>query len=551
MAGTSNTARDASALLDPEPGSQGGSGAGRNDRDRITPDEIRSYHRVGRGLLETAVRAGRKQAAAAAVEVFRSALERASTDASLHNALGAALLERARSESNTQALVTLNKAMQAFQAASALAEHQAVPRAVGLRYQINVAMVSWMLGERTDDTECLNRAMHSLRSASTTMSNSSAHWSHVQDNLGNALMALGHTDQAIRAYQAALDGRQVAIERGRSLNNLGTAYAEQGRYAEACRTYRDALLLQPRDQAPLAWARTQHNLASALLQAALAIDRSHLVGRQLNQAIEAFEAARQVRQRAEAPLDWGVTTANLAGAYLGLGAHLCARGVRPADRTGANHIRRAIELYKESLPELPPADVTKAIHNIAIAVRMLRKASGSEPAAARKFIIIRLPCCRSRNSTVCANWQRTAVRADVLQHRPIAARSRETRTAMASAPPAGLQWPTESYAQAHKALGENIVAFLSRVWLPLIKAGVVDLRTLRAKDPSAAKAVDNFTRRPDPVTGGRRRLPPQLHVPTKKELNDKLAASIRDLGDRPARLDWALRARARRSGARK
>ena len=549
MAGTSNTARDASALLDPEPGSQGGSGAGRNDRDRITPDEIRSSHRVGRGLLETAVRAGRKQAAAAAVEVFRSALERASTDASLHNALGAALLERARSESNTQALATLHKAMQAFQAASALAEHQAVPRAVGLRYQINVAMVSWMLGERTDDTECLNRAMHSLRSASTTMSNSSAHWSHVQDNLGNALMALGHTDQAIRAYQAALDGRQVAIERGRSLNNLGTAYAQQGRYAEACRTYRDALLLQPRDQVPLAWARTQHNLASALLQAALAIDRSHLVGRQLNQAIEAFEAARQVRQRAEAPLDWGVTTANLAGAYLGLGAHLCARGVRPADRTGANHIRRAIELYKESLPELPPADVTKAIQNIAIAVRMLRKASGSEPAAAEihHHQAALLSLAEQHGLRELADQ----VRADVLQHRPIAARSRETRTAMASAPPAGLQWPTESYAQAHKALGENIVAFLSRVWLPLIKAGVVDLRTLRAKDPSAAKAVDNFTRTTDPVTGKRRRLPPQLHVPTKKELNDRMAAGIDDPGDRPARLDWALRARARRSGVRK
>jgi tetratricopeptide (TPR) repeat protein len=549
MAGTSNTARDASALLDPEPGSQGGSGAGRNDRDRVTPDEIRSYHRVGRGLLETAMRAGRKQAAAAAAEVFRSALERASTDASLHNALGAALLERARSESNTQALATLNQAMQAFQAASALAEHRAVPRAVGLRYEINVAMVSWMLGERTDDTEGLNRAMHSLRSASTTMSNSSAHWSHVQDNLGNALMALGHTDQAIRAYQAALDGRQVAIERGRSLNNLGTAYAQQGRYAEACRTYRDALLLQPRDQAPLAWARTQHNLASALLQAALASDRSHLVGRQLNQAIEAFEAARQIRQRAEAPLDWGVTTANLAGAYLGLGAHLCARGVRPADRTGANHIRRAIELYKESLPELPPADVTKAIHNIAIAVQMLRKASGNESAVAEihHHQAALLSLAEQHGLRELADQ----VRADVLQHRPIAARSRETRTAMASAPPAGLQWPTESYAQAHKALGENIVAFLSRVWLPLIKAGVVDLRTLRAKDPSAAKAVDNFTRTTDPVTGKRRRLPPQLHVPTKKELNDRIAAGIDDPGDRPARLDWALRARARRSGARK
>ncbi len=55
----------------------------------------------------------------------------------------------------------------------------------------------------------------------------------------------------------------------------------------------------------------------------------------------------------------------------------------------------------------------------------------------------------------------------------------------------------------------------------------------------------------DPVTGERRTLPTQLHLPTKKELNDRLAASIDDPGDRPARLDWALRSRARRVAARK
>jgi hypothetical protein len=69
------------------------------------------------------------------------------------------------------------------------------------------------------------------------------------------------------------------------------------------------------------------------------------------------------------------------------------------------------------------------------------------------------------------------------------------------------------YAQAHKARGENIVQFLSRVWLKLIQAGIVDLRIPRAKDPSAA--------------------------------------SIHDPGDRPARLDWALRSRAHRAEIRK
>ena len=112
--------------------------------------------------------------------------------------------------------------------------------------------------------------------------------------------------------------------------------------------------------------------------------------------------------------------------------------------------------------------------------------------------------------------------------------------------PAGLQWPGEVYAQASKERGENIVQFLTRVWQPLIQAGAVDLRTLRARDPSAAKAVDNYQQRRDPATGLRCRLPPELHIPTKREVNDRLAAGIAHAGDRPARLDWALRSRARR-----
>jgi hypothetical protein len=126
---------------------------------------------------------------------------------------------------------------------------------------------------------------------------------------------------------------------------------------------------------------------------------------------------------------------------------------------------------------------------------------------------------------------------------------RRTTSASTEAPPplpAGLQWPRESYAQARKERGENIVQFLTRVWLPLIQAGAVDLRTLRARDPSAAKAVDNYQQRRDPATGLRCRLPPELDIPTKREVNDRLAAGIAHAGDRPARLDWALRSRARR-----
>ena len=544
MAGTTNTARYAPALLDPEPEPQRGVGARR--RGQPTPDEVRSYHRVGRMLLDTAVRAGRKPAAAAAVEVFRGALERVPHDASLRNGLGAALLERARLEPGIEAVTTLKEATQAFQAASAQAARQAAPRVVILRYEINAAMVSWMLGERLEDSEYLNKAVHILQSASTELAKSSVHWSHVQDNLGNALMALGRTEEAIRPYQAALDRRQDAVERGRTLNNLGTAYAAQGRHAEACRSYRDALGLQPQDQVPLAWARTQHNLGSALLQEALVGNQSRHAGRQFDQAIEAFEASRNMYQRADAPVDRSVTTANLAGAHLGLAAHHYGRAARSDRRAGADHIRRAIDLYKDSLPELPPADAVIMIQNIAVAVQMLRKASDSAQTGAeiRRHQAALLPLAQQHGLRDLAD----SLREDMRERQPMGSRQ---SVAGIVAPTADLQWPTETYAYAHKARGENIVAFLSRAWLPLISVGAVDLRTLRAKDPSAAKAVDNFTRTTDPVTGQRRRLPPQLHLPTKKELNDRLAASIDDPGDRPVRLDWALRSRARRAGLRK
>jgi tetratricopeptide (TPR) repeat protein len=518
----------------------------------VAPEDVRSYHRVGRMLLESSVRAGRKSAAAAAVEVFRGALERVPHDASLRNGLGAALLERARLEPGIDEAATLKEATQAFQAASALAARQAAPRIVILRYEINVATVSWMLGERTEDNEYLENAVHILQSASTELAKSSVHWSHVQDNLGNALMALGRTEEAIRAYQAALDRRQDAVERGRTLNNLGTAYAAQGRHAEACRSYRDALGLQPQDQVPLAWARTQHNLASVLLEEALAGNQSRHAGGQFDQAIEAFEASRSMYQRADAPVDRSVTTANLAGAHLGLAAYHCGRAARSDRRTGVDHIRRAIVLYNDSLPELPPADAAKVIQNIAVAVQMLRKASDSAQTGAeiRRHQAALLPLAQQHGLRDLAD----SLREDTLERQPVGSRqthAAQTRAAGTVAPTADLLWPTETYARAHKERGENIVAFLSRVWLPLISVGAVDLRILRAKDPSAAKAVDNFTRTTDPVTGQRRRLPSQLHLPTKKELNDRLAASIDDPGDRPARLDWALRSRARRAGLRK
>jgi tetratricopeptide (TPR) repeat protein len=550
MASATSTARDAPALLDPEQETPGTAAGDDAILGPVDPEDVQSCHRIGRILLESAARTGRRQAAIAAAEIFRSVLERAPKISSLQNGLGAALVERARFETSAEALATLTEAKAAFQAASAAAERQAAPRAVHLRYQINLATTLWKLGEQAGDPASIARSVEILRSISAERAPSSFHWSHIHDNLGNALMALGHDAEAIIAYRAALAGQQTPTERGRSLNNLGTAYAEQGHYAEARKLYGEALALQPRDHVPLAWGRTHHNLGSALLQEALASKQSQRAGSQLSQAIKSFEAALQERQRQRSPQDWAITTANLAGAYLSLGTHLAARTLPRETGTSIDHIRRAISLYKDSLQELTTADANKALENIAIALQILRKVSPDRETLAdiHSHQLDLLAFAAQRGLPEMADKFRSD-----LEHEQASLPQGARRTADATHAtlPAGLAWPTETYSQASRERKENIVQFLTRVWLPLIQAGMVDLRTLRAKDRSAAKGIDNFTRTTDPVTGQRRRLPPHLDVPTKRQLNDRLADTITTPGDRPARLDWALRSRARRADRRK
>jgi tetratricopeptide (TPR) repeat protein len=543
MAGLSSLARGTAPLLDPDAGAEGGSDGLAPRHSRVTADDIAAYLRVGRRLIGVANQTGGYRVARAAVEVFRIAVVMAEDDPSVRNGLGAALVESARLEAGTEALASLTEAAGAFRTASSLAVRQGTPKAAAMRYQMNLAMVLWMQGERERNTARIETAVSKLRDIAAAFADAPTHRAHLHDNLGNALMALGQTQAAIAAYRAALDGHQIATERGRSLNNLGTAFAELGRHAEAGRAYREALALQPRDAVPLAWARTQHNLATTLLREATAGAQPGFIGKRITRAIKAFERARQLRNRLGSRLDWAVSTANLASATVSLGVHLHTSENGRDDRCAADHIRHAIALYAEAAAVLDAADLRQTIGNVAAAVQILRRVTDG--------IAISGETRDHLNSLASLAAQHglpdlvTALGQDRIE--PPAARTPETAAQRRPAPPDGLDWPTETYAQAHRTRGEDIVAFLSRVWLPLIEAGVVDMRVLRARDPSAAKGVDNFTQKIDPANGERRLLPTHLHLPTKREVNDRLAASIAAPGDRPARLDWALRSRARRA----
>jgi tetratricopeptide (TPR) repeat protein len=513
--------RDTDALLDPA------------TNKRSEPNNPVPFHLVGERLLRVATVSGRPEAAAAAAEVFREGIKAVPADPSLHNSSGAAILAMARFASHADALNLLAEATKEFQAALGKAEGQRAPRAARLRYAVNLATVLWLRGERSGDQALVEEAVEKLRSLVTELSESSPYWVHVQDNLGNALAALRHYTEAIDAFEAALRGHQTDLERARSLNNIGTAHAGRHRYGEACKYYRGSLLLLSAEQTPLAWGLAQHNLATAMLQSALA--SRHREGKipKLQASAKAFRSALGVRQRNRTPVDWAVTTANMAGALLSLGAHLCTATSLSDRQSGLRQVREAIDLFHQSLPDLAGSDLEKTGRNLLVALQILGDLAGDSR------IQQEIHARRVQLLLFARDHGLTAI-VDEIGNIPVNPTQPRPRL------PVGLDWPTETYAGAHKERGENVVQFLSRVWLPLIRAGVVDLRTLRLRDPSAAKAIDNFRQRRDPATGLRRTLPRELDIPTKRELNDRLAAAITEAGDRPARLDWALRSRARR-----
>src|SRR5690348_6826368 len=117
MASVLTTVRETQALLDPRHREVKRAGPPSRQPFVSPPDRLAAYHEVGRGLLDLAARTGRKEAAVAAAEVFRSALHHDPLDPPLHNALGASLVELARLEPVPAAIETLTAAGQEFEAA--------------------------------------------------------------------------------------------------------------------------------------------------------------------------------------------------------------------------------------------------------------------------------------------------------------------------------------------------------------------------------------------------------------------------------------------------
>jgi tetratricopeptide (TPR) repeat protein len=203
-------------------------------------------------------------------------------------------------------------------------------------------------------------------------------WAMTQNNLGNALCALGEREsgtarleQAVTAYTEALKEytrEKVPLSWAMTQNNLGTALWALGeresgtaRLEQAVTAYTEALKERTREKVPLSWATTQNNLGTALWTLG---ERESGTAR-LEQAVTAFTEALKERTREKVPLDWAMTQNNLGNALWTLGER----------ESGTARLEQAVTAYTEALKEYTrekvPLDWAMTQNNLGNALRTL------------------------------------------------------------------------------------------------------------------------------------------------------------------------------------
>src|SRR5580704_4361588 len=200
--------------------------------------------------------------------------------------------------------------------------------------QNNLGNALYALGERESGTARLEEAAAAYRDAlqESTRERVPLDWAMTQNNLGAALERLGeresgtaHLEEAIAAFRDALQEwtrERVPLDWAISQNNLGNALAVLGErengtahLEEAVAAYRDALQEWTRERAPLDWAAAQNNLGTALQR----LGERESGTASLEQAVAAYRDALTERTRQRLPLDWATTETNLGVALTVLG----------------------------------------------------------------------------------------------------------------------------------------------------------------------------------------------------------------------------------------
>jgi tetratricopeptide (TPR) repeat protein len=138
---------------------------------------------------------------------------------------------------------------------------------------------------------------------------------------------------------------------------------------------------------PPDWAMVQNNLGNALVARGerdrRPVGESHLI-----EAITVFQAALNVRIRAEMPLSWAMTQNNLGNAFSVLGE-------RKKESSGDRHLEAAIAAYNEALKEYTINRVSLARdramtqNNLGVALTLLGEREKSAGRLAEAVAVLR------------------------------------------------------------------------------------------------------------------------------------------------------------------
>ncbi len=167
-------------------------------------------------------------------------------------------------------------------------------------------------------------------------------------------------------------------------HNTGIEFYDHGlRYggkslAFAISAYEAALEVRTRADHPVDWAMTQNNLAVALYSQGKRLGGEEGVAL-LGRSVSAYEAALEVRTRADHPVQWAMTQNNLAVALRSQGEHL-------GGEEGVALLGRSVSAYESALEVRTradhPVDWAMTQNNLAVALYSQGKRLGGEEGVA-------------------------------------------------------------------------------------------------------------------------------------------------------------------------
>lgn len=225
--------------------------------------------------------------------------------------------------------------------------------------QNNLGEALLAIGERESGTQRLEDAKSAFLAAlgEYTRERVLRLWAIAQNNLGEALLALGEREtgtaqlkEAISAFEAALTEREreraplewatTVNSRAIALSLLGQRESDSARLKEAVRAHESALEVRKRESTPLDWGASQNDLGDALQ----ALSEFETEATHLTEAVRAYQAALEERKRERVPFDWAVTQKNRGNALLKLGERQPGAAPECLEEAGRAY-RGALEIF--------------------------------------------------------------------------------------------------------------------------------------------------------------------------------------------------------------